>query len=254
MSATTATAIRRTGVSAPGRTWRVVRYMAIGLRPMIAGYWLVMVVSFLSVGVGIHIVTGVTDKSVWDFATQSPKYFCSAIGMAVTPAFLTLMVAHGVTRRTLVVAGSVFLTLNAVATAGLWSAAYLVERVVFVSQDWPQKLSNPHLFTSTSQVGLMFAEFGLFILAHEVAGWLIGTSFYRYGVWKGIALLPLGLLPAVGAELLLLSQWVGQALESTGWERPSLLISAPGVLLISALGLYVNYLLLRSIGLKPPRS
>jgi hypothetical protein len=254
MSAITAPATRRTGISTAARTWRVIRHLAVGLRPMIAGYWLVMVVSFLAVGFVIHIVTGATDKSVWDIATQSPKYFCAAVGMMVTPAFLSVMVAHGVTRRTFVFAGSLFLTLTAAATSALWVVAYLVERVVFAWQDWPQEFINLHLFDDTSQVGLVFLEFSLFILAHEAAGWLIGTSFYRFGVWRGIALLPLGVLPAVGSELLLRSQWVGQALESTDWDRPPLFVAASGGLLISALGFFVNYLLLRSVGLKPPRS
>ena len=227
--------------------------MAVGLRAMIVGYWLVMVTAFLIVGVIMHLVVGTTDKSVWDFATQSPKYFSSAIGATLTPAFLVTMVAHGVTRRTIAVAGSLFLLATATTTSLLWVLAYQLERGIFAWQDWPQVLSNPHLFTKTSQVGLIFLEFFLMIMSHQVAGWLISSSFYRFGFWTGLAMLPLGLLPAIGAEALLVTQWVAQALESTGWHRPSLFVAVPGVLLICALGLYANYRLIRPIGLKPTK-
>jgi hypothetical protein len=227
--------------------------MLIGLRPMLVGYWLVMVVAFLLIGVTFQVVTGVVDHSMWDYGTQSPKYFSAAIGITMTPAFFTVLVAHGVTRRMFAVAGSIYLVGAAASTALLWVLVYQVEHAVYAWQGWTQTLANPHLFTKTSQVGLVFTEFFLLILSHEVAGWLIGTSFYRFGFWKGLAMLPLGLAPAIAAEFLLVAQWLAQALASTGYHRPPLAISVPGVLLVSALGLYAVHLLLRPIGIKPAR-
>jgi hypothetical protein len=227
--------------------------MMIGLRPMLVGYWLVMVVVFLLIGVTVQVVTGRVDHSMWDYGTQSPKYVSSAIGFTLTPAFFTILVAHGVTRRMFAVAGSIFLVGAAGATALLWVLVYQVEHALYAWQGWTQALANPHLFTKTSQVGLVFTEFFLLILSHEVAGWLIGTSFYRFGFWKGLAMLPLGLVPAIAAELLLVAQWLAQALANTGYHRPPLAIAVPGVLLVSALGLYAVHLLLRPIGIKPAR-
>jgi len=251
MTAVTTGTIRLTGTAAPAAIWRIVRFMAFGVRAIIAGYWLVMVVAFALLGLVIHLATGATEKSVWDFAANSPKYFSSAVGMMLTPAFLTLLVAHGVTRRTFAVVGSVLLVLSATATSLLWMLAYQLEQAVFAWRGWSQAFENPHLFTKSSQAGLIFLEFFLLIMSHQVAGWLIASSFYRFGIWTGLAMLPLGLIPAAAAELLLLVHWVAQALQSTGWHRPSLLVAVPGVLLVCALGLYANHLLIRSIGLKP---
>lgn len=82
---------------------------------------------------------------------------------------------------------------------------------------------------------------------------MIGIGFYRFGFWKGLALLPLGVLPAAAAEFLLVAQWIAEALRNTGYHRPPLAVGVPGVLAVSALGLYFGYLMLRSMGLKPAR-
>lgn len=251
---TATTVERRTTAVLPGQVQRVVVFLGYGVRQMLIGYWLIMLLGFTAVGVIIHLVNGTIHESVWDYAAQSPKYFNSSVGVMLTPAFLTLMVAHGVTRRTFALAGTVLLVLNAAGTAVLWALIYLLERGLFSWQDWPQALMNTHLFTDTSQTGLVVTEFFLLVLSHEVAGWLIGTTFFRFRFWGGLALLPLTILPAVATELLLLSGWVARALGDQGDDRPPLALSIPAVLAICALGLYLNYLLLRAIGLKPPRS
>jgi hypothetical protein len=250
----TATTVDRPAAAVPGQLRRVFVFLVYGVRQMLIGYWLVMLLGFTATGVIIHLVKGTLDESVWDYAAQSPKYFNASVGVMLTPAFLTLLVAHGVTRRALAIAGTALLVLNAAGMAVLWAVIYLLERGLFSWQGWPQELNNPHLFTETTQSGLVFTEFFLLVLSHEVAGWLIGTTFFRYRFWGGLAFLPLTLLPAVGTELLLLSGWVAQALGDLGLERPPLGVSAPVVLAICAAGLYLNYLLLRGIGLRPPRS
>ncbi len=246
-----ATAALPGSATSSGRLQRVVISMMIGLRPMIVGYWLVMTVSFLIGGLISQLVSGGLDNSIWDYGTQSPKYFSAAIGITLTPAIFSLMIAHGVTRRMFAVAGSIILVGAAIATAVIWVLAYQIERVAYGWAGLTQALANPHLFTKTSQVGLIFTEFFLLIIAHEVAGWLIGIGFYRFGFWKGLLLLPLGLVPAAAAELLLVAQWLADAVRSTGYERPSLAIGIPGVLAVSFAGLYCAYLLLRPMALKP---
>lgn len=241
------------GVTATQRLGKVVQAMVLGLRPMIGGYWLVMLVTFLIGGVITQIVTGGNGHSVWDYGTQSPKYFSAAVGITLTPALFALMVAHGVTRRMFAVASSILLTGAAACTALIWVLAYQAERGLYDLAGLTQLLANPHLFTKTTQVGLIFTEFFLLILSHEAAGWLIGISFFRFGFWKGLLLLPLGLLPAAAAEFLLVAQWLAEALRNTGYHRPPLAIGVPGVLAVSALGLYFGYLLLRPMGLKPAK-
>jgi hypothetical protein len=241
------------GVTSWHRLKQVLLAMVVGTRQMLVGYWIVMVVAFLAVGIVIQLATGTVDHSMWDYGTQSPKYFSMAIGITIIPAYFSLLVAQGVTRRMFSVAAGIYLTGAAAATALLWVLVYRVEYMLYSWQGWPQDLTNPHLFTRTSQVGLVFAEFFLLILSHQVAGWLLGTTFYRYGLWRGILLLPFSLIPAVAAEFLLVAQWLADALRNVDYHRPPLAIAVPSILVVSALGLYAGYLVLRPMGLKPAK-
>ncbi|MFI7065901.1 hypothetical protein ACIBL3_33220 [Kribbella sp. NPDC050124] len=242
------------GVTATHRLRQALLAMVVGTRPAVIGYWAVMLVSFTAIGVGFLIATGGLDQSMWDFGTQSPKYFSMAMGITLTPGFFTLLIAQGVTRRMFSVAAGIYLTGAALATAALWVLVYQVEHVVYSAQGWSQALQNPHLFTDTSQRGLIFTEFFLLILSHEAAGWLLGITFYRFGFWRGVLMLPLAVIPAAAAEFLLIAQWLADVLSRLDYHRPALAVAAPSILVVSALGCYAGYLLLRPMGLKPSKS
>ncbi|TCC40073.1 hypothetical protein E0H75_39070 [Kribbella capetownensis] len=248
-----ATAVLPRGVTSLHRLRQVLLSMVIGMRQMLVGYWIVMVVAFLAVSLIIQLATGTVDHSVWDYGTQSPKYFSMALGITLTPAYFPLLVAQGVTRRMFSVAAGIYLTLAAVATAVLWVAAYQIEHLLYSWQDWPETFTNPHLFTTTSQVGLVFAEFFLLILSHEVAGWLLGITFVRFGFWRGVLLLPLAVIPAAAAEFFLIAQWLADPLSSIGYQRPPLAVAVPSILAVAALGLYAGYLVVRPLALKPAK-
>ncbi|MET9271310.1 hypothetical protein [Kribbella sp. NPDC003557] len=241
------------GATAGHRLKNVLWSLTIGLRPMLLGYWAVMVVALFLGGLLIQLVTSGVTSSAWDYGTQSPKYFSMAVGITVTPAYFALLISQGITRRMFSLAAGIYLAGAAAVTSLLWVLVYQVERLLYAAQDWPDKLTNPHLFTSTTQAGLIFAEFFLLILSHEVTGWLLGITFVRFGVWRGILLLPLALLPAAAAEFLLVAQWLADVLSSIGYERPPLAIAAPSVLVVSALGVYAGYRVLRPMAVKPPK-
>ncbi|TCO22211.1 hypothetical protein EV652_110196 [Kribbella steppae] len=253
MSATVEHALPR-GVTSTNRLRQVLLAMLVGTRPMLVGYWLVMLFLFLTIGVWYLIATGGLDRSMWDWGTQSPKYFSMAIGITITPAYLSLLIAQGVTRRMLSIASGIYLTGAAVATAALWVLMYQGERVLYSAQGWSQTMQNPHLFHDTSQAGLIFTEFFLLILSHEAAGWLLGITFCRFGFWRGLLMLPLSLIPAAVTEFLLIAQWLADVLTSIGYQRPPLAVAVPSILVVSALGWYVGYLLLRPMALKPAKS
>lgn len=241
------------GVTSWHRLRQVLHAMMIGSWPMIGGYWGIMVVVFAVGGFIVQTSSGGTGFSMWDYGTQSPKYFSTAVGIMLTPAFLKLMVAQGVTRRMFSVASSIFLVGAAALTALLWVLAYQMERVIYDWQGWAQAMENRHLFTSTSQVGMIFTEFFLLIVAHEAAGWLLGITFYRLGFWRGVLLLPLSVLPAAATEFLLVAQWLAGPLSRLGYDRPPLAVAVPAVVVVTALGLYAGYLLLRPMALKPAK-
>ncbi|MGZ0151203.1 hypothetical protein ACXJJ3_29385 [Kribbella sp. WER1] len=247
------TAVLPRDVTNGHRLKQVVLSMAIGLRPMLTGYWAVMVFALFLVGLLIQLLSGGVTASAWDYGTQSPKYFSMAVGITVTPAYFALLISQGITRRMFSVAAGIYLTGAAVATSVLWVLVYQLERGLYGWQGWPDKLTNEHLFTNPSQAGLIFAEYFLLILSHEVTGWLLGITFVRLGFWRGVLLLPLALVPAVAAELLLVAQWLAGILHNVGYHRPPLAVAVPGVLLVSALGLYAGYRVLEPMGVKPPK-
>jgi len=251
--AATVTAALPRGVTAGNRLRQVLHAIMQGSRPMLVVYWIVMVVAFVIGGIVVQIVAGGTGHSMWDYGTQSPKYFSMALGISLTPAYLNLVVAQGITRRMFSVASSIYLAGAAAATSLLWMLVYQAERVLYDWQGWTQALENEHLFTSTSQAGLVFAEFFLLIVSHEAAGWLLGITFYRFGFWRGVLLLPLSVLPAAATEFLLVAQWLAAPLSGLGYHRPPLAVAAPVVVVVTVLGLYAGCLVLRPLALKPAK-
>ncbi|GAA0610521.1 hypothetical protein HPO96_29780 [Kribbella sandramycini] len=250
MTATTVALPR--GITNLDRLRQVLRAMRIGSMPMLSVYWGVMLILFLAGGFVVQALNDGTGNSIWDYGTQSPKYFSMAAGISLAPAYLNLLVAQGVTRRMFSVAAGIFLALAATTTALLWVLGYQVERVVYDAQGWGQSLENAHLFSSTSQAGLIFVEFFLLIVSHEATGWLLGVTFYRFGFWRGLVLIPLSLLPAAATEFLLVSQWLAGPLSGV-YERPPLAIAVPAVLVVTALGLYAGHRVLRPMPLKPAK-
>lgn len=248
----TAVALPR-DVTATHRLKLAVWSMAVGLRPMLAGYWAVMVVGLFFGGLVIQSLSGGIHTSAWDYGTQSPKYFSLAIGITITPAYFSLLVSQGLTRRMFSVAAGIYLTGAAAATSLLWVLVYQLERLLYGWQGWTDKLTNPHLFTDPSQSGLVFTEFFLLVLSHEVTGWLLGITFVRLGAWRGMLVLPFALLPAAAAEFLLVAQWLAAVLDDIGYRRPPVAIAVPSVLVVSALGLYAGYRILQPMALKPPK-
>ena len=152
----------------------------------------------------------------------------------------TLPVAQGITRRMTSVAVSTYLTGAAAAMV-----VYQVERLIYGWEGWTEAFANPHLAG-----GLIIAEFFLLIVSHEVAGWLLGITFVRFGFWRGVLLLALPLIPAAAAEFL---QWLADVLNGLGYHRPPLAVAVLSVLVVSALGLYAGYLVLRPMALKPAK-
>ena len=62
------------------------------------------------------------------------------------------------------------------------------------------------------------------------------------------------MIPAAAAEFLLVAQWLADALNGLGYHRPPLAVAVPCVLVVSALGLYAGYLVLRPMALKPAKN
>ena len=190
---------------------------------------------------------------MWDYGTQSPKYFSLAIGITVTPAYFSLLIAQGVTRRMFSVAAGIYLAGAAAATALLWVLVYQVEHALYASAGLARRTDQPapvheHVAGRSDVRRVLPAD-----RRPRGAGWLLGITFVRFGVWRGILLLPLALVPAAAAEFLLVAQWLADVLDNIGYHRPPLAVAAPSVLVVSVLGVYGGYRLLHPLAVKPPK-
>ena len=67
--------------------------LVIGLRPMLLGYWAVMVVALFLGGLAVQLVTSGVTTSAWDYGTQSPKGF--AVFFRIRPRVATGMRMSG---------------------------------------------------------------------------------------------------------------------------------------------------------------
>ena len=195
------TPCRRRSCAGLHRLRQVLRAMVVGLRPMLR--------RLLARDAGrvprhrrssSRSLTGGLDHSMWDYGTQSPKYFSMAIGITLTPAYLSPAGRAGrhpadVLRCRKHLSHRRRGRDRAVVGAGLPGASALL----YSWQGWPQTLQPTRTCSpGTSQVGLIFAEFFLLILSHEATGWLLGITFVRFGFWRGLLLLPLSLRPGGG--------------------------------------------------------
>ncbi|MEU4537026.1 hypothetical protein AB0G15_19370 [Streptosporangium sp. NPDC023825] len=159
-----------------------------------AGFYVLIVL--ITVGVTMF---GTLDISVWEAATQLPRWLVLFIGVSLMREFLPLYIAHGQTRRQFGAQAAVTVTLYAPAFSALITLGYLLEALLYNLLDRPQTLMNTHLFSSPTQVPLIFAEYLVQGLAWVVAGALMGAAFYRWQA-GGLLSLPFGVALVVLGE------------------------------------------------------
>ncbi|MBG0832420.1 hypothetical protein HS041_32460 [Planomonospora sp. ID67723] len=187
-----------------------------------------VVVTLITVGIAVY---GTLTKSVWEGATQLPRWFALFVGVALIRDFLPLYIAHGQTRRQFGAQAAVTVALYAPFLSALLVLGYLLEALLYHLAGWPQELSSAHLFGSPTQVPLVFAEYLVEFLAWIVAGAFMAAAFYR---WRGGGLLSL----PIGVGLIFL----GEAAVGAEFRLPFVRLgldagSAPGVPVTLAAGL-----------------
>lgn len=141
--------------------------------------WAGFVVTIAGIIIGINIFDEIT-QSIWDFATQAPGWYALAIGFYLAHGKLPLYVSFGQTRREFALRGGVFIAIFVAVLAALMVVGFVLERILYRLNDWPQVIQDGHLFSAASvtQVPTIFAEYALIFLVWTLAGALIGASFY----------------------------------------------------------------------------
>jgi hypothetical protein len=145
---------------------------------------------------------GQPDRSIWAYSGSWVRWVLLVLGILVVLVFRVL-VAHGITRRGFAAASAAGIGLVAAATGCLMVAGFALERAFYAANDHPTTLMQPHLFDSTGQYHLIFAEYALLAGAYLATGWLVGVGYLRLGWLGGTVALPLAAVPMAAVEFVL---------------------------------------------------
>lgn len=212
--------------------------------------WPIGIVATTAAGLGllVDLLTGRATGSVWEHA-GGPVRWVFIFGLVITPMMLPPYLAHGVTRRTFTWAAALASGLLVLLTSAFLALGFLVERAVYAALDAPQTLDGRHLFTDPVQVHLVLAEYALLASGYLVAGWLVGSAYYRFGGWRGSLALPLTAAPALVVEVLLGAGWFGPRDAVAAGTAVAILLAVAVV----GLALVALRLLTRTVPVRPVR-
>ncbi|MFI6905911.1 hypothetical protein ACIBKY_31930 [Nonomuraea sp. NPDC050394] len=201
--------------------------------------WLAYLAIVIVITLAIHFFGNLT-QSVWEQATQLPRWMVLFVGVAMVRQFLPLFIANGQTRRQFGFQAAITTALYTPFAALLMSAGYLVERLLYTIIGRPQTLERAHLFADPTQAPLVFVEYTVEFMAWIAAGMFVGAGFYRWQA-GGLLTIPVGVglvvlgLSAVGNRF-----GVPLSAFSIGFE----LSAGPLVALVMGLGTFALGLLL----------
>jgi len=175
-------------------TWprAMVRFPVDGFLLFIAMLWVPYFILVVAVTIAISIFGTVT-TSVWDPATQIIRWFAFGIGAWMVYVYLPVYIAHGATRRNYATTALGFTIAFSVTLASFTTIGFVLERIIYGIGDWPQKLSSDGLFSSPSDLPVIFVAFLMAYGLWTVTGTLLGAAFYRFGGGGLMAVVP-GLL------------------------------------------------------------
>jgi len=229
---------------------RVARQVLAGLRPVLAWFSAIVLIIFTLLGIGIILSSDPGNGAAEIAGAGAVRYFPMAIGIMLTPTMLPMYVAQGVTRRQFARVGVLVTLAFAALMALLMCVGYAIEALLYRLGGQTYELGLPHLFDSWNDFALIFTEYVILTAASVASGWLIGTMYYRMRWFWATLLIPVCLVPAAAAELLLQTSWVGSGLEDAGWTRPPLGMALPLSLLAVAVAMAATYVLTRNVTIK----
>jgi hypothetical protein len=176
----------------------------------------------IGVAVG-NAIWGSVSGSYWDDAVSAvPQWYAAFMAGYLAYSFLPAQIAHGQTRREFGQQALIYLIIFSAALAALVVIGFGIEAALYAIMDWPHGIDEGHLFRSSGQVHLVFAEFLMRFLVWSSAGFLIGTGFYRSEEAGGGAL-AVGWIPVAITELALGTQYGSPiVLFRLVWEPPSI--------------------------------
>jgi hypothetical protein len=127
------------------------------------------------------------------------RWVLFSAGVVLTRVFLREFVTRGVTRRRLAESATMAMLVLAAICGAVGAAGFVIEAVIFRSQDWTQKLDGD-VFTA-GDLPRLAVEYTLFGAIYYLCGWLVGAAYTRFHWVNATLLIPVCLVPAAIVEL-----------------------------------------------------
>jgi len=172
------------------------------------------------------------------FSHHGALWFPFSIAIILSVTYLPIHVANGMTRRSFTQAALLVNVAVGALNGVIATLALLVEREIYDSLGWVHGGSDG-AGIPVFNGGVLTYGFGLVVLftAGQIAGSLVGISYYRLGGWLGTIALPLSLLPLAAVGFLGLGRGVqwnpwGWTADIAPWGTAlaiAILVAAAGV-------------------------
>jgi hypothetical protein len=181
------------------KPWSIARFPQEGTLLFTVLLW-VAFFALIMVVTGAIAIFGEIRNSVWEQATQLPRWFAFGTGIWLTGVYLRVYVAHGQTRSDFMRRASVFVVAFAAVLAGLTTLGFLLELALYRMAGWSQTFSREYLFDSAGQIGPILLTFLLVYLVWTVMGALLAAAFRRL-YWYGLLVAgPLAIVLVITTE------------------------------------------------------
>lgn len=221
----------------------------------VAYVWVCLVVTLAGLAVAAR---SLELGSFWAYVGSVPQVFLFVLGILMSGSNLRVHIAHGYTRRDFNAGGLLYgLGMVAVVTL-LHSAGFALERALFAVVGWEQFPQAADPLADVASTGTMTAEFALLNVFYYMAGWVVGSGFYRFH-W----LIGLIIIVPVSAAHMLVNYLRGDAVAVAPADAPSG-VSDTGTLIalwpltaivaFTLVAVAANWLMLREAPIKPMKS
>lgn len=220
---------------------KVLPVLAHGFRRSFFGFWAILVLIFLGAGAGVATF-GSVHESLWAEAGLVPGYFILVVGILIPPAMLPMFVKNGMTRHQFLIGASIFGLAIAFISASFMLIGFGIENAIYQHYDWPQLNDGELVFTSFSDVPVLFAKHFLIFATYYFGGSLLGSAFYRYGTRQGMLALPISVALITAVEIFVSIGGLGSfVVQVLGIGSPSLAVILIASCALAALTWWLSY-------------
>jgi hypothetical protein len=220
------------------RTWNPVPRMLTDHLWLAVFCWLGFLAVIAAIATAISIFSDL-DASVWEDATQIPRWYGFVMGIHLGTHLLPLNIAYGRTRKDFAKEGAIFVLGLSLMMAILIAIGFILEKLLYDAAGWTHDLSDRHLFSTPYQLHLVLVEYWSIFGVWVALASFIGAVFYRFD-WNGMILLIPAAIPISLAEMAIGSTWGPMQVvvdrlsvepPSSAWASAAIAIAAFGVLL-----------------------